>query len=65
MKTENIIKEIDQAIASDSRKPKIQAIYIFAGDELEDNSDWMEIASEETEQLNKRLQDIKDYYNEN
>jgi DNA-binding transcriptional regulator GbsR (MarR family) len=58
-----IISDLNKAINSESRKVKVQAIFEHSGDELEDVTDWVEIAGEELSELNERLQNIINYYN--
>ena len=57
-----IISELNKAINSESRKEKVQAIFEHSGDELEDLNDWIEIAKEEIYELDIRLLNIKEYY---
>jgi hypothetical protein len=61
-KKKEIISDLNKAINSESRKEKVQAIFVHAGDELEDVADWIEIAGEELSELNERLQNIINYY---
>lgn len=60
-----IISDLNKAINSESRKEKVQAIFEHSGDELEDLNDWVQIASEEANELNHRLRNIIEYYSYN
>ncbi len=60
-----IISDLNKAINSESRKEKVQAIFEHSGDELEDRNDWVQIASEEANELNHRLRNIIEYYSYN
>ena len=60
-----IISELNKALNSESRKEKVQAISKHAGDELEDIGEWLIIAMEEIYELNIRLLNIKEYYEQN
>ena len=61
MANNNILKEIDSAIKSNSRKLKITTIKKYAEDEFETNDIW-ELASDCIDKINNRLQGLEEYY---
>lgn len=58
----SIVLKISRAINSNLRTLKIDTIVEFAGDELETIQDWIDIAKESLEELNIRLESIKEYH---
>lgn len=61
MANNNILKEIDSAIKSNSRQLKIATIKKYAEDEFETNDIW-ELASDCIDKINNRLQGLEEYY---
>ena len=59
---EQRILDISFALAESSKKLMIDTILETSGDELENVSDWIEIAQETDEQLRFRLHHILEYY---
>ena len=61
-RNKQIISKLQVALVQEDRKSKVLAISQYAGDELEDIGEWIIIAMEEIYELNIRLLNIIEYY---